>query len=114
MVPNVVEYLNVALFSYSGALVTELVILKHGQVTRTTSELAPLLLTTTAHQWENVSALDRCKVHKSLYASGTGLACMACQPLAHDHKGTAVTERKKSSGSNALSKPPRHFNISTV
>ncbi|GFW01998.1 hypothetical protein TNCV_1148781 [Trichonephila clavipes] len=35
------------------------VILNHGQVTWTTPELAPPLLTTTPHQREDVSALDR-------------------------------------------------------
>ncbi|GFS65938.1 uncharacterized protein TNCV_2509891 [Trichonephila clavipes] len=39
------------------------VILNHGQVTWKTSKLAPLLLTTTPHQREDVSALDRFSVH---------------------------------------------------
>ncbi|GFU29667.1 uncharacterized protein TNCV_2408801 [Trichonephila clavipes] len=40
------------------------VILNHGQVTWPTPELAPPLLTTTPHQWEDVSALDRFNVHR--------------------------------------------------
>ncbi|GFY16513.1 uncharacterized protein TNCV_735421 [Trichonephila clavipes] len=44
-------------------LATDLVILNHGQVTWTTPELAPPLLTTTPHQREDVSALDRFNVH---------------------------------------------------
>ncbi|GFV66650.1 uncharacterized protein TNCV_2594711 [Trichonephila clavipes] len=42
-----------------GLLATDHVILNHGQVTWTTPELAPPLLTTTPHQREDVSALDR-------------------------------------------------------
>ncbi|GFX80270.1 uncharacterized protein TNCV_2642861 [Trichonephila clavipes] len=40
------------------------VIWNHGQVTWTTPELAPPLLTTTPHQREDVSALDRFNVHR--------------------------------------------------
>ncbi|GFU59642.1 uncharacterized protein TNCV_3186131 [Trichonephila clavipes] len=40
------------------------VILDHGQVTWTTLELAPLLLTTTPHQRDDVSALDRFNMHR--------------------------------------------------
>ncbi|GFT49058.1 uncharacterized protein TNCV_3306831 [Trichonephila clavipes] len=47
-----------------GLLATDHVILNHGQVTWTTPELAPPLLTTTPHQRENVSALDRFNVHR--------------------------------------------------
>ncbi|GFU11764.1 uncharacterized protein TNCV_4969601 [Trichonephila clavipes] len=47
-----------------GRLATDHVILNHGQMTWTTPELAPPLLTTTPHQWEDVSALDRFKVHR--------------------------------------------------
>ncbi|GFX18306.1 uncharacterized protein TNCV_4306071 [Trichonephila clavipes] len=42
----------------------DLVILKHGQMTRATPELAPPLLTTTPHQREDISALDRFNVHR--------------------------------------------------
>ncbi|GFT51409.1 uncharacterized protein TNCV_4955201 [Trichonephila clavipes] len=56
-------------------LATDHVILNHGQVTWTTPELAPLLLTTTLHQWVDVSALDRFNVHSCptlRVFSGTG------------------------------------------
>ncbi|GFX12920.1 uncharacterized protein TNCV_3659161 [Trichonephila clavipes] len=52
------------------------VIWNHGQVTWTTPELAPPLLTTTPHQREDVSALDRFNVHRCptrRVFSGTGL-----------------------------------------
>ncbi|GFX51967.1 hypothetical protein TNCV_3063841 [Trichonephila clavipes] len=45
-------------------LVTDDVILNHGQVTWTAPELAPPPLTTTAHQREDVSAHDRFNVHR--------------------------------------------------
>ncbi|GFW85555.1 uncharacterized protein TNCV_852071 [Trichonephila clavipes] len=47
-----------------GLLATDHVILNHGQVTWTTPELEPPLLTTTPHQREDVSALDRFNVHR--------------------------------------------------
>ncbi|GFT62492.1 uncharacterized protein TNCV_4600931 [Trichonephila clavipes] len=47
-----------------GLLATDHVILNHGQVTWTTPELAPPLLTTAPHQREDVSALDRFNVHR--------------------------------------------------
>ncbi|GFV51762.1 transposable element Tc3 transposase [Trichonephila clavipes] len=50
-----------------GLLATDHVILNHGQVTWTTPELP----TTTPHQREDVSALDRFNVHRC--PSGTGL-----------------------------------------
>ncbi|GFW98460.1 uncharacterized protein TNCV_3790911 [Trichonephila clavipes] len=59
-----------------GLLGTDHVILNHGQVTWTTPELAPPLLTTTPHQREDVSALDRFNVHRCptrRVFSGTGL-----------------------------------------
>ncbi|GFU18772.1 uncharacterized protein TNCV_1085211 [Trichonephila clavipes] len=59
-----------------GQLATDHVILNHGQVTWTTPELAPPLLTTTPHQREDVSALDRFNVHRCptrRVFSGTGL-----------------------------------------
>ncbi|GFU59304.1 uncharacterized protein TNCV_4198261 [Trichonephila clavipes] len=58
-----------------GLLATDHVILNHGQVTWTTPELAPPLLTTTPHQREDVSALDRFNVHRCptrRVFSGTG------------------------------------------
>ncbi|GFX02551.1 uncharacterized protein TNCV_728051 [Trichonephila clavipes] len=59
-----------------GLLATDHVILNHGQVTWTTPELTPPLLTTTPHQREDVSALDRFYVHRCptwRVFSGTGL-----------------------------------------
>ncbi|GFV16673.1 uncharacterized protein TNCV_4418601 [Trichonephila clavipes] len=53
----------------------DLVILNQCQVTWTTPELAPPLLTTTPHQREDVSALDRFNVHRCptrWIFSGTG------------------------------------------
>ncbi|GFU04422.1 uncharacterized protein TNCV_3851331 [Trichonephila clavipes] len=49
---------------HEGFLATDHVILNHGQVTWATSELAPPLLTTTPHQREDISALDRFNVHR--------------------------------------------------
>ncbi|GFX85061.1 transposable element Tcb2 transposase [Trichonephila clavipes] len=51
-------YRDVILEQYSIDLAMDYIILNHGQVTWTTPELAPPLLTTTLHQWEDVSALD--------------------------------------------------------
>ncbi|GFV45932.1 uncharacterized protein TNCV_1977681 [Trichonephila clavipes] len=59
-----------------GLLATDHAILNHGQVTWTTPELAPPLLTTTPHQREDVSALERFSVHRCptrRVFSGTGL-----------------------------------------
>ncbi|GFW99228.1 uncharacterized protein TNCV_3009961 [Trichonephila clavipes] len=47
-----------------GLLATDHVISNHGQGTWTTPELAPPLLTTTPHQREDVSALDRFNLHR--------------------------------------------------
>ncbi|GFT08447.1 uncharacterized protein TNCV_2324641 [Trichonephila clavipes] len=66
-----------------GLLATDHVILNHGQVTRTTLELAPPLLTTIPHLREDVSALDRFNVHRSptrRVFSGTGLELMTYLP----------------------------------
>ncbi|GFV83109.1 uncharacterized protein TNCV_2802351 [Trichonephila clavipes] len=66
-----------------GLLATDHVILNHGQVTWTTPELAPPLLTTTPHQREDVSALDRFNVHRcptQRVFSGTGIELMTCLP----------------------------------
>ncbi|GFX11607.1 uncharacterized protein TNCV_5141821 [Trichonephila clavipes] len=59
-----------------GLLATDHLILNHGQVTWTAPELAPPFLTTTPHQREDVSALDRFNVHRCptrWVFSGTGL-----------------------------------------
>ncbi|GFU37535.1 uncharacterized protein TNCV_4274631 [Trichonephila clavipes] len=65
-----------------GLLATDHVISNHGQVTWTTPELAPPLLTTTPHQREDVSALDRFNVHRCSTRwvfSGTGLELVTWQ-----------------------------------
>ncbi|GFX63704.1 uncharacterized protein TNCV_215041, partial [Trichonephila clavipes] len=72
----VVKKTIVELDATRGLLATDHVILNHGQVTRTTPELAPPLLTTTPHQREDVSALDRFNVYRCptrRVFSGTGL-----------------------------------------
>ncbi|GFV35770.1 uncharacterized protein TNCV_913601 [Trichonephila clavipes] len=58
-----------------GFLVTDYEILNHGQVTRTTPELAIPLLTTTPHLRQDISALDGFNVHRCptrRVFSGTG------------------------------------------
>ncbi|GFV71625.1 uncharacterized protein TNCV_3534161 [Trichonephila clavipes] len=65
-----------------GLLEKDHVILNHGQVTWTTPELAPPLLTTTPHQREDVSALDRFNVHRfptRRVFSGTGFKLVTRQ-----------------------------------
>ncbi|GFU39570.1 uncharacterized protein TNCV_386601 [Trichonephila clavipes] len=80
---GLVEAQSSAYVATRGLLATDLVILNHGQVTRTTPELAPPLLTTTPQQREDVSALDRFNVHRSLtrwILSGTVLELVTSQP----------------------------------
>ncbi|GFV33964.1 uncharacterized protein TNCV_2613621 [Trichonephila clavipes] len=70
-------------YATRGLLATDHVILNHGQVTWTTPEPAPPLLTTTPHQLEDVSALDRFNVHRCptrRVFSGTGIELMTCLP----------------------------------
>ncbi|GFX60736.1 uncharacterized protein TNCV_4977121 [Trichonephila clavipes] len=58
------------------------VMLNHGQVTWTTPELEPPLLTTTPHQREDVSALDQFNVHRCptrRVFSGTGIKLVTRQ-----------------------------------
>ncbi|GFX26328.1 uncharacterized protein TNCV_949261 [Trichonephila clavipes] len=79
-----------------GLLATDHVILNHGQVTWTTPELAPPLLTTTPHQREDVSALDRFNVHRCptrRVFSGTGLDPVTKQAIVRYlyHSATAAT-----------------------
>ncbi|GFX93859.1 uncharacterized protein TNCV_3412221 [Trichonephila clavipes] len=81
--------------SYTRALATDHVILNHGQVTWTTLELAPALLTTTPHQREDVSALDRFNVHRCptrRVFSGTGIELVTRQATIRNlyHKATAA------------------------
>ncbi|GFT43402.1 uncharacterized protein TNCV_4775301 [Trichonephila clavipes] len=80
-----------------GLMATDHVILNHGQVTWTTPELSPPLLTTTPHQWEDVSALDKFNVHRCptrRVFSGTGLELMTRQATIRYlyHSATATTE----------------------
>ncbi|GFW05608.1 uncharacterized protein TNCV_4983781 [Trichonephila clavipes] len=79
-----------------GLLATDHVILNHGQVTWTTPELAPPLPTTTPHQREDVSALDRFNVHRCptrRVFSGTGLEPVTKQATIRYlyHSATAAT-----------------------
>ncbi|GFW94930.1 uncharacterized protein TNCV_3398091 [Trichonephila clavipes] len=79
-----------------GLLATNHVILNHGQVTWTTPELAPLLLTTTPHQREDVSALDRFSMHccsTRWVFSGTGFELVIRQATIRYlyHWATAAT-----------------------
>ncbi|GFS94405.1 uncharacterized protein TNCV_2014391 [Trichonephila clavipes] len=88
--------------STRGLLATDHVILNHGQVTWTTPELAPPLLTTTPHQREDVSALDRFNVHQCptrRVLSGTGLEPVTKQAtvLYLYHSATAATSRAQTS-----------------
>ncbi|GFW70636.1 uncharacterized protein TNCV_1624681 [Trichonephila clavipes] len=63
-----------------GLWVTDHVILNHGQVTWTRPELGLPLLTTTPHQREDVSALDRFNVHRCpTRRVGTGLELVTRQ-----------------------------------
>ncbi|GFW53749.1 uncharacterized protein TNCV_3938431 [Trichonephila clavipes] len=69
---------------HEGFLATDHVILNHGQVTWTTPELAPPLITTTPHQREDVSALERFNVHRDptrWVFSGTGLELVTRQAM---------------------------------
>ncbi|GFW36036.1 uncharacterized protein TNCV_4929001 [Trichonephila clavipes] len=80
-----------------GLLATDHVILNHGQVTWTTPELAPPLLTTTPHQREDVSALDRFNVHLCPTRrdfSGTGLELVTRQATVRYlyHSATAAIQ----------------------
>ncbi|GFV37869.1 uncharacterized protein TNCV_2662821 [Trichonephila clavipes] len=86
----------VLLYTTRGLLATDHVILNHGQVTWTTPELAPPLLTTTPHQREDVSALDRFNVHRCptrRVFSGTGLEPVTMQATVRYlyHSATAAT-----------------------
>ncbi|GFY00812.1 putative transposable element [Trichonephila clavipes] len=99
---NALDLMNTRLMTSSvgiatrGLLVTDHVNLNHGQVTWTTPELAPPLLTTTPHQREDVSALDRFNVHRCptrRVFSGTGLEPVTKQATVRYlyHSATAAT-----------------------
>ncbi|GFW87886.1 uncharacterized protein TNCV_1359901 [Trichonephila clavipes] len=80
-----------------GLLATDHVILNHGQVTWTTPDLASPLLTTTPHQREDISALDRFNVHRCptrCVFSGTGLELVTRQATVRYlyHSATAAGE----------------------
>ncbi|GFU97596.1 uncharacterized protein TNCV_190041 [Trichonephila clavipes] len=82
--------------STRGLLATDHVIWNHGQVTWTTPELAPPFLTTTPHQREDVSALDRFNVHRCptwWVFSGTGLELVTRKATIRYlyHSATAAT-----------------------
>ncbi|GFT22400.1 transposable element Tc1 transposase [Trichonephila clavipes] len=65
-----------------GLMATDHEVLNHGQVTWTTPELAPSLLTTTPHQRVDVSSLDRCNVNRCptrRVFSGTGFKLVTRQ-----------------------------------
>ncbi|GFV96155.1 uncharacterized protein TNCV_1871151 [Trichonephila clavipes] len=81
-----------------GLLATDHVILNHGQVTWTTPELAPPLLTTTPHQREDVSALDRFNVHRCptrRVFSGTGLEPVTKQAMVRYLYHSATAAQRK-------------------
>ncbi|GFV98213.1 uncharacterized protein TNCV_4449701 [Trichonephila clavipes] len=84
------------LLATRGLLATDHVILNHGQVTWTTPELAPPLLTTTPYQREDVSALDRFNVHRCptrRVFSGTGIELVTRRATTRYlyHSATAAT-----------------------
>ncbi|GFS47932.1 uncharacterized protein TNCV_3599001 [Trichonephila clavipes] len=83
----------------------EHVILDHGQVTWTTLELAPPLLTTTPHQREDVSALDRFNVHRCptrWVFSGTGLELVTRQATIQYLYYSATAAGFQPEGSNRM------------
>ncbi|GFX97389.1 apple domain-containing protein [Trichonephila clavipes] len=96
-IPGVTTYEISACYNATrGLLATDHVILNHGQVTWTTPELAPPLLTTTPHQREDVSALDRFNVHRCptrRVFSGTGIKLVTRQATIRYlyHSATAAT-----------------------
>ncbi|GFS61403.1 general transcription factor II-I repeat domain-containing protein 2A [Trichonephila clavipes] len=105
--------------SYSACILLKttrglLTILNHGQVTWTTPELAPPLLTTTPHQREDVSALDRFNVHRCptrRVFSGTGLEPVTKQATVRYlyHSATAATHslpKRHEFEPNAVKDPP--------
>ncbi|GFX17273.1 uncharacterized protein TNCV_1064751 [Trichonephila clavipes] len=91
-----------------GLLAVDLVILNHGQVTWTTPELAPPLLTPTPHQREDVSPLDRFNVHRCptrRVFGGTGLELVTRQATIRYlyHLATADTKEYQNAAKNIKS-----------
>ncbi|GFT58966.1 uncharacterized protein TNCV_185821 [Trichonephila clavipes] len=80
---------------HESVLATDHVILNHDQVTWTTPELVPPLLTTTPHQREDVSALDRFNVHRCptwRVFSGTELELVTMQAtIRYHHSATSAS-----------------------
>ncbi|GFX01952.1 uncharacterized protein TNCV_371411 [Trichonephila clavipes] len=79
-----------------GLLATDHEIMNDGQVTWTTPELASPLLTTTPHQREDVTDLDRFNVHRCptrWIFSGTGVELVTRQSMIRYpyHSVTATT-----------------------
>ncbi|GFV49091.1 uncharacterized protein TNCV_236251 [Trichonephila clavipes] len=81
-----------------GLLAADNVILNHGQVTWTTPELAPPLLTTTQHQREDAPALDRPNVHRCptrWVPSGTGIEPVTKQDtIRHPYHSATVAPKE--------------------
>ncbi|GFS59127.1 uncharacterized protein TNCV_70061 [Trichonephila clavipes] len=99
-----------------GLWATDHVILNHGQVTWTTPELAPPLLTTTPHQREDVSALDRFNVHRCptrRVFSSTGLELMTYLPWS-DTQTTGLPQPRRIMRSPFLKKPEMYMRNSLM
>ncbi|GFU59602.1 hypothetical protein TNCV_3185731 [Trichonephila clavipes] len=79
-----------------GDLATDLVSLKHDQVTRTTSELVPSLLTSTPHQQEKFSALTYLTCIGPLYTAGVQWN-FARNPDTPGYRGQKLSEENKNS-----------------
>ncbi|GFW01523.1 uncharacterized protein TNCV_5137061 [Trichonephila clavipes] len=106
-----------------GLLAKDLVILNHGQVKRATPEMTPPLLTTTPHQREDVSALDRFNVHRCptrRVLSGTGIELVTRQATIRYlyHSATAATHRSPTrffsgTGLELVTRPPQSDTLTT-
>ncbi|GFX29723.1 uncharacterized protein TNCV_2750571 [Trichonephila clavipes] len=95
------------------------VILNHGQVTWMTPELAFPLLTTTPHQWEDVSAFDRFNVHRCptrWVFSGTGLELVTRQATIRYlyHSATAAIAVMQESIQKGRSEPLVHISFTNI
>ncbi|GFT77021.1 hypothetical protein TNCV_1099171 [Trichonephila clavipes] len=79
---NYSPYLPLSKAATRRLLATDIVILNHSQVTRTTPELAPPLLTSTPYQGEEVSASTDSRLTTRWVFRGTGLELtLATSPL---------------------------------